>query len=166
MTTLQALPPGLTRIQFGPSIKSRLTPSLREKRLEFVLSVFKSIKERGTKRNDPHSLDKQRVIELIQTRERDLREQGLSWNMDFNFFFNLLDRNHPIATIFLANYAYDIFDVLAQIHRTDPTMSPPQLINGDQIDLIEANVQGELRGRLKPDEIKGFVKLAKKVLGV
>ena len=163
-TTVPTLP-AFPKLEFGPPIESRLTPELRTKRLQLVLSIFKSIKERGINLTDPYNLDKQRVTELIKTRDRELAAQGLSWNMDFNFFIRLLDRNHPVATVFLAQYAHDIFDSLDQIHRTDPTMSPPKSTE-KPIDIIAGNVQQILRGRLSPDEIKGFEQLAKKVLGV
>ena len=160
--TAQSFP----RVEFILPIKSRLAPRLRTERLELILSIFESIKRRGVNFDDCYNLNQQRVTDLIKTRDIELAAQGFSWNMDFKFFFDLLKRTHPVPSVFLARYAYNIFHVLAQIHTTDPTMSVPKL-NGDMnIDIIRANVEQELRGRLTPCEIEGFVRLAKKVFGV
>lgn len=156
--------PAFPKLEWGPPIESRLTPELRAKRLELVLSIFKSIQERGTNPNTPYTLDKQRVTELIKTRDSELTAQGFQWNMDFKFFMKLLDRPHAVETIFLAKYAHDIFHVLNLLHKTDPTMSPPK--SDPPIDIIGGNVRLLLKHRVSADEINSFEQLARKVLGV
>lgn len=152
------------KLEWGPPIESKLTPEVRAKRLELILSIFQSIEKQGTNPNTPYTLDKQRVIELIKTRDSELTAQGFQWNKDFNFFIKLLDRPHAVDTIFLAKYAHDIFHILNLLHKTDPTMSPPK--SDPPIDIIGGNIRLTLRHRFSADEIKSFEQLAKKVLGV
>ena len=155
-------------VLFAP-METRLTSNQITQRLELVFSILKSLKEQGTKPGDQNDLDKQKVEALIKTRDGELTRQGFSWNMDFNFFFKLLDKmghgSHVYTTVFFLELIYDIFNRLAEIHKVDPTMSSP-IFNKRPVDIFEETVNQELQGRLSYEITHGLVKFAKKVFGV